>query len=170
MRVTFAAAGREWSTKRADRHLLVRGMLSLATAFSLLALEAAGASGCPGGKYLSNGMPPYTAGGAPAPMPSRIPAASCRVCPPGKYAPGGEAVSAAQCKACPAGRFQLLYGRRDCFACAVGKFQPEAGTRTCRKCPAGKHVCGALEKGGRVCGGRHSPGLGKCNNPRVERV
>ena len=36
------------------------------------------------------------------------------------------------------------------------------------KCPKGKHMCGAVEVGGRVCGGRRAPA--KCNNKKVERV
>ena len=35
-------------------------------------------------------------------------------------------------------------------------------------CPKGKHMCGAVEVGGRVCGGRHTPA--KCTNKGVERA
>ena len=35
-------------------------------------------------------------------------------------------------------------------------------------CSKGKHMCGAVEVGGRVCGGRHTPS--RCTNKRVERV
>ena len=35
-------------------------------------------------------------------------------------------------------------------------------------CSKGKHMCGAVEVGGRVCGGRHTPS--RCTNKRVERA
>ena len=52
------------------------------------------------------------------------------------------------------------------------KLCPDFQKGTCKKgvnCPKGKHLCGAVEKSGRVCGGRHSPGLGKCTNKKVVR-
>jgi hypothetical protein len=60
----------------------------------------------------------------------------------------------------------------------VIKTQLKNGTKLCdlfqknqckskTDCARGKHICGATEKGGRVCGGRHYPG--KCTNKKVER-
>ena len=49
-------------------------------------------------------------------------------------------------------------------------FQKGSCPNGAKDCSKGKHLCGAVEKSGRICGGRHSPGLGKCTNKKVERV
>ena len=52
------------------------------------------------------------------------------------------------------------------------KLCPDWQKGSCKKnmynCSKGKHMCGAVEVGGRVCGGRHTPS--RCTNKRVERA
>jgi hypothetical protein len=61
-------------------------------------------------------------------------------------------------------KLQLKNGTKLCPAFQRGQCKEGA------QCQKGKHMCGAEEKGGRICGAPHSPANGGCNNNRVVRA